>query len=80
MFSKTETDEEWRANRARYEAFMATDLGQLYRAYDSATIKYWQADGKENISQKRLDELDQKAREATNAFVAKLMELVGISD
>jgi hypothetical protein len=78
MFSKIETEEEWRAARARYERFMATELGKLYRAYDKATIDYWRRDADDNISFKRLEELDGKAREATNAFVSKLMELAGV--
>lgn len=64
--------------RVRYERFMATELGQLYRAYDRATIAYWRMDASETVSDKRLRELDEAARAASNAFVAKLMELAGI--
>jgi hypothetical protein len=71
--------EDWRARRARYERFIATDLGKLYRAYDHAVIEYWRRDADDSVSDKRLKELDQLAREATNAFVAKLMELAGIT-
>jgi hypothetical protein len=67
----------WRAMRARYERFMATDLGKLYRAYDQATVEYWRRDANDNVSDKRLKELDARCREATNVFVAKLMELAG---
>jgi hypothetical protein len=69
--------DDWRAIRARYARFIATDLGKLYRAYDQATINYWRRDADDSVSDKRLKELDQLAREATNAFVAKLMELAG---
>lgn len=69
---------DWHALRIRYERFLGTELGQLFRAYDHATIKYWQNDARENISDKRLAELDQLARNASNAFVAKLMELAGV--
>lgn len=72
------TDEDWRALRARYERFRATELGQLYTAYDRATIAYWRMDASETVSGKRLRELDDAARAATNVFVAKLMELAGI--
>jgi hypothetical protein len=64
--------------RKRYDAFLATDLGKLYRAYDKATIDYWCKDGVENFPLKRLSELNGKAREATNAFVGKLMEIAGV--
>jgi hypothetical protein len=73
-----ENEKEWRAKRQRYEVFSATELGKLYRAYDKATIDYWQKDGVENFPIKRLQELHQIAREATNAFVAKLMEIAGV--
>jgi hypothetical protein len=66
--------DDWRASRARYERFMATELGQLYRAYDQATIEYWR---RPDSSQR--PELEQIAREATNAFVAKLMELANVA-
>ena len=70
--------DDWRALRERYERFRATELGKLYSAYDHATIAYWRMDGSETVSDKRLKELDEAARAATNAFVAKLMELAGI--
>lgn len=70
--------ENWRAMRARYERFMATELGQLFRAYDQATIAYWRMDASETVSDKRLRELDETARAASNAFVAKLMEITAI--
>ena len=71
----TEDKDQWRALRARYERFSQTEIGKLYRAYDHATIDYWRH---EHVSDKRLKELDQIAREATNAFVAKLMEIAGV--
>jgi hypothetical protein len=73
----TET-EDWHAKRRRYEAFSATELGRLYRAYDKATIDYWRKDGVDDFPIKRLEELNEIAREATNAFVAKLMEIAGV--
>lgn len=73
----TETAD-WRALRARYERFLATDLGKLYRAYDHALIEYWRRDGDDRISEKRLNELNDICRETTNAFVAKLMELANV--
>lgn len=70
--------EDWHAQRRRYNAFLATELGKLYRAYDSALIAYWRRDADENVPHAKLMELDKSAREATNAFVAKLMEMAGV--
>lgn len=72
-----ETDD-WQVLRKRYEAFSATELGKLYRAYDHAVIAYWRMDLSETISNKRMKELDDACRATTNAFVAKLMELAGV--
>jgi hypothetical protein len=72
------TEAEWRAQRERYEAFMATDLGKLYRAHDHALIDYWRRDADDSVSDRRLKELDAICREATNAFVAKLMEIAAL--
>jgi TfoX/Sxy family transcriptional regulator of competence genes len=69
---------DWHALRARYQRFQATELGQLYVAYDRATIAYWRLDASETVSNKRLRELDEAARKASNAFVAKLMELANV--
>jgi hypothetical protein len=73
----TEADD-WHALRKRYEAFMATDLGKLYRAYDKAMIDYWRHERDDNVSYNMRNELEERCREATNAFVAKLMELVSV--
>ncbi len=73
----SETDE-WHALRKRYEAFLATDLGKLYRAYDMAMTDYWRHDLDEQISSARLKTMDEICREKTNAFVAKLMELANV--
>lgn len=70
--------ENWRALRKRYDAFLATDLGKLYRAYDHAMIDYWRHDADDDISSAKLKAMDERCREATNAFLAKLMELAGI--
>jgi hypothetical protein len=67
---------EFYALRDRYVRFRATELGQLFTAYDRATITYWAAS--KTVSDKRLRELDDAARAATNAFVAKLMELANV--
>ena len=72
-----ETDD-WYAKRKRYEAFMLTDLGILYRAYDRALIDYWRNDANESISHAQFKVLQERCHESTNAFVAKLMELAGV--
>jgi|HubBroStandDraft_6_1064221.scaffolds.fasta_scaffold248222_5 hypothetical protein len=73
----TET-EDWHAQRRRYEAFSATELGGLYRAYDHAMIDYWRHDMDEDLSRVKFVALQERCREATNAFVAKLMEIAGV--
>jgi hypothetical protein len=70
--------EDWHVLAGRYEVFLATDLGKLYRAYDHALIDYWRHDSDEDISHAKLKALEERCREATNAFVAKLMELAGV--
>jgi hypothetical protein len=71
--------EDWHALRARYERFIATDLGKLWRDYDYATMNYWRHDSDEDISPAKLKALEERMREATNPFVAKLMELAGVT-
>lgn len=66
---------DWRAQRERYMRFLATELGTLYREYEHALIAYWQKDGDDRVSDRKLKELDQRARETQKAFVAKLMDL-----
>jgi hypothetical protein len=71
--------EDWHALRKRVAKFMEeTELGKLYRTYDNATIAYWRNDANEDISPAKLKALEERMREATNAFVAKLMELAGV--
>ena len=62
----------------RHQAFLMTDLGRLYGAYEKALTDYWRNDDDETISDMRLMELDKKSREATHAFLTKLMELAGV--
>lgn len=69
---------DWDALRARYVRFQATELGQLFVAYDRATIAYWRMDSSETVSDARLKALDEAARTASNAFVARLMELADV--
>jgi hypothetical protein len=73
----TET-EDWHTLNKRYVAFMMTNLGKLYRAYDKALIDYWRHERDDNISHNMRKELEECCREATNAFVAQLMELANV--
>ena len=68
--------EDWHVRRKRYDALMATELGQLYKTYENALTNYWQIG--ENAPSIQMMELDQKAKDATHAFVTKLMELAGV--
>ena len=71
-------EHDWLAQRKRHESFRATELGKLYSEYNHALIAYWQKDGDERVSDRRLRELDEKARQTQKAFVDKLMELAGV--
>jgi hypothetical protein len=68
--------EDWQVRRKRYEAFMATELGELYRKYEHALIDYWRQDA--NDAPNKLMELDRISKDTTHAFVTKLMELAGV--
>ena len=70
--------EDWHVRRKRFDAFMATELGQLYRAYEMALIAYWRIDADDSVSQNKMMELDRITKENTHAFVTKLMELAGV--
>ena len=70
--------EQWHEDRRRRDVFMATELGKLYRAHEQALINYWRRDADVDVSTRRLLQLDQMERQATDAFVAKLMELAGV--
>ena len=70
--------EDWKARRARYDAFAATELGKLFIAYRNAVQCYWQQDGNDSISNKRLNELANKERETEKALTDKLMEIANV--
>ena len=72
------SDPEWLAKLERHKRFMATELGTLYRAHEHALIDYWRRDADDSVSFARLQDLDERTREATQAFVVKLMELAGV--
>jgi hypothetical protein len=68
-------DQEWAARQARYRRFGETELGALYKAYSRALIAYWQHDGDERISDKKLADLFAAANAAEKALVDKLMAI-----
>ena len=71
--------EDWHVRRKRFDAFSQTELGRLYHAYESALTNYWQMDARDgNVNTDMLMEFDEKAKDATHAFVTKLMELAGV--
>ena len=74
----TEEPEDWHERRKRFNALMATELGQLYRRYENDLIAYWKVDASEDIGGFQLMELDKATKDSTHAFVTKLMELVGV--
>ncbi len=71
--------DDWHTQRKREDAFLATELGRLYRAHEHALIAYWRKDAVEDFPIKRLQELDAASKAATKAFKDKLKELAGIN-
>lgn len=49
-----------------------TPLGAAFRKFESATQRYWQQDGNDHISNKRLTELDDACRKARAEFLILL--------
>jgi hypothetical protein len=74
----TDELEDWHVRRKRYEALMATELGKLYRAHETALIDYWRVDAKDDVAHNKLMTLDERSKEATHAFVTELMKLAGV--
>lgn len=42
----------------------ATDAGKAFHRFENACSRYWQADGGEHVSDRRLKELDETMRQA----------------
>ena len=68
--------EDWHVRRKRFDAFTQTELGRLYHAYETALTNYWKVG--EDAPAIQVMDLDQKANDATHAFVTRLMELAGV--
>jgi len=69
---------ELNAKRVRDQAFRKTELGQLFYAFENATISYWRNDANEHISDKKLRDLDDAARTVRGKLVEKLWEIVNV--
>ena len=72
------TNEEIIAYQANRKKFGETEIGKLYNKHYHATVAYWQLDGSESVSYKRLSILDEAAKKATDEFVARLMADYGV--
>ena len=72
------TEEEIMAYQANRRKFRETEVGKLFSTYHHALIAYWQQDGNENVSDRRLRILDDAARKAEDEFVARLMADYGV--
>ncbi len=70
--------EDWIAVHERHKKFLETELGLLYHQYTNALIDYWRQDANDDVSNKRLMELDARAKLAEKLFKDKLMELAGV--
>ena len=57
------------AYQRAWKEFAETPVGKAFVKFESATVRYWQADGNENLSTKRLRELDEAMRTARKEFV-----------
>lgn len=72
------SDEEIVAYQANRRKFAETEIGKLHSKYHQALCAYWQQDGNENCSYKRLKDLDEAARKTEDEFVARLMADYGV--
>lgn len=61
---KTMTNEEIAEYRRKEKAFLETPVGRAFHRFKSAHSRYWRADGSDRITDRRLRELDEAARNA----------------
>ena len=75
----TDVPEDWHVRRKRYDAFMATELGQHSdRAYEKALlIDYWQIDADDSGFLDHLMALDEKAKDAHAARLRHQADAAG---
>lgn len=72
------TNEEIVTHQANQRKFRESEIGKLFNAYHHALINYWNQDGNDNVSDRRLRELDDKARKTEEEFVGRLMADYGV--
>ena len=60
------------AHQAAMKEFTETSSGRALMKFENATVRYWQADGNENLSDKRILELDDAMRDARRELIALL--------
>jgi hypothetical protein len=66
------TQEEIIAYQAKEKAFLVTDIGKAFHRFKLAHSRYWQADGSDSISDRRLREL----QDATDKAERELRVLI----
>lgn len=62
------TNEEIIAYQAKERAFLDTPIGQAFHRFKNAHSHYWQADGSDGVSDRRLRQLDETCRNAERAL------------
>ena len=72
------TNEEITEYQRKERAFLETPIGKAFHRFKLASSRYWQADGSETISYRRLMELSNAEREAEHELRA-LIEPLALS-
>ena len=68
---------EWLAKKRDWDAWRQTPVGAAFAKFDSACSRYWQADGQDNVSDRRLRELADAADRARSEVIAEIKKLQG---
>ena len=63
---------EWYAKQLAWRTWGQTDLGKAFIAFESLHAKYWQMDGQDRVSDKRLTKADEDMRAARKALIAAI--------
>ena len=62
----------WQERAAKEREWAKTPIGAAVYKFENATQRYWQQDGNEFASNKRLSELDEACRKARAEFMLLL--------